>query len=406
MKQKLHSLDGLRGVAAFSVILSHIVLAFYPYLHTGTGDTSGTGLEETIFNSPISFFYKGNFAVAIFFVISGYVLSLSFFKSYNLAKLQNSATKRYIRLGIPVFASVMLSWLLISLDFYPARDVAVDGFLGKAMVHSASFVEALKEGVYGAMLFRDRSYNYVLWTIQIELIGSFLLFSFLALFGHFRFGWLIALLICAVLVGSSDVIGKAGIYLSLFILGAYINRVPVPPLSRFWYPIVFMFALYLGGYNWRSEAYAPVVDIAVWIQNNTFITFYWPIFFPCLGALLLVYLIVQDNICGRLLSGTLGRWLGKISFGLYLVHPLVLSSLGLYSFLVLKEDNGYLVASMGAGFITIITSCLVAEIFYRWIDLPTIRWSDQFGKWVQNYNNKSLNSYPEELMNTGSIKTA
>ena len=127
MGTKIYSLEGLRGLAAFSVIISHLFYAFYPYLHTGEGAVNVQGFEDVLFHSPASFFYKGNFAVAIFYVISGMVLSRSYFRDFSVERLRVSASKRYIRLGVPVFATVMLSYLLIRLDLYPAREGAIGG---------------------------------------------------------------------------------------------------------------------------------------------------------------------------------------------------------------------------------------------------------------------------------------
>ena len=57
MNDKIQRLDGLRGVAAFSVIISHFLYAFYTYAHTGIGDISSNRFEQTLFHSPASFFY-------------------------------------------------------------------------------------------------------------------------------------------------------------------------------------------------------------------------------------------------------------------------------------------------------------------------------------------------------------
>ncbi|WP_443147193.1 acyltransferase family protein [Paenibacillus sp. KACC 21273] len=79
--QKLKYLDGLRGLAALIVVISHFVVAFYPSLYNGSIDSVHTqkSLELWISKSPFNLFYNGNFAVCVFFVLSGYVLSYKFF---------------------------------------------------------------------------------------------------------------------------------------------------------------------------------------------------------------------------------------------------------------------------------------------------------------------------------------
>lgn len=388
MTQRSTSLDGLRGVAAFAVVISHIFYAYYTYLHIGVGATHSSTFEATLFHSPFSFFYRGNFSVAIFFVISGYVLSRSFFQNYSYKGLKNSALKRYFRLGIPVFASVMLSYLLIQMHLYPAREITINGWIGSLITQPASFIGALKEGVYSAIFFGERSYNYVLWTIQIELIGTFLLFTYLALFGANRYRLIIAVILCILMITGMR---ATGLYLSLFLIGALFNTSNKLNYQAILVPIGVLLALYLGGYQWRSSSYSSLADMAVWVQSNTWVVFHWPIFFPCAGACLLVYLVTQNKTLDQLLNLKIFQWLGKISYALYLIHPLVLSSVGLSTYLWLIKTNSYLFATMVSGITIIIISCSIAELFYRYVDKPATRWSARFSKWILN-NNHSTNN--------------
>lgn len=115
----LSALDGLRGVAAFAVLLSHCAFAFLPYLHTGNPAQLRYAWEESVFNSPFYLYYSGGFAVSLFFVLSGFVLARKFLLRGNIDDLRASAQKRYARLGIPVLGSVLLGYLLMSLQAIP-----------------------------------------------------------------------------------------------------------------------------------------------------------------------------------------------------------------------------------------------------------------------------------------------
>lgn len=120
MKDKLLYIEGIRGVACFMVVLSHLALVFYPGLHEK--DLITNGIQQYIFDSPLPFFYSGTAAVYIFFVLSGYVLTFGIMKNKDiLASISMMTIRRYFRLAPPVVASCILAYAamkLISSDIH------------------------------------------------------------------------------------------------------------------------------------------------------------------------------------------------------------------------------------------------------------------------------------------------
>ena len=69
MKQeKLHYLDGLRGIGALMVVLNHFMVSFYPAVFTGEPSqiNSNVFIEQLIAKTPLNVIFSGNFAVCIF----------------------------------------------------------------------------------------------------------------------------------------------------------------------------------------------------------------------------------------------------------------------------------------------------------------------------------------------------
>lgn len=70
------ALEGLRGLASITVLIWHIILGFYPELLGDYGGAvSGSGIRGHFWFGLV----YGSAAVALFFVLSGYVLTLKFF---------------------------------------------------------------------------------------------------------------------------------------------------------------------------------------------------------------------------------------------------------------------------------------------------------------------------------------
>lgn len=180
--------------------------------------------KETVFNRPFYSLCFAGFAVSLFFVLSGFVLARKFLLRGTVSDLRASAQKRHARLGIPVFGSIMLSYLLMSLHAIPQAPFEVPrGFVWEKYRSAAELWEAVKHGAFGALLFRELKYNFVLWTIQLELMGSMLLFGFLALFGKSRWSGIAAVVLISAMCLRWH---TPGTHLAIFIVGANLSRIP------------------------------------------------------------------------------------------------------------------------------------------------------------------------------------
>ena len=79
-------LDGLRGFGALAVYLNHFMDMFYPYWFKKDYD-SGAVFEGDntappwMRYTPMRIFYQGYFWVVVFFILSGFVLPMNYFKT-------------------------------------------------------------------------------------------------------------------------------------------------------------------------------------------------------------------------------------------------------------------------------------------------------------------------------------
>lgn len=363
---KVMSLEGLRGLAALAVVFSHLGMEFFPTAVVGGHREAHIPAEQWLYDSPLRGFYAGFFAVCIFFVLSGYVLSLKYLRTLDTRVISDALAKRYFRLAPAVIASTLL------------MAIAAGLLNGMALPQwSAHLLSAAREGVYGSFLFGDNVHNSVTWTMQVELLGSLILFVYLLAFGRFRFGWIAGVLLGAVLMARLPLMGA---FFAMFLCGAYLGRV-----ARFAaHPVVAVLMLaagfYLGGYDSPSASYQHVVAWANTLQFEHGIALNWPVVIPGIGAVLMVWALLGGSVISRPFGSSFCAWLGKISFSLYLTHTLVIMVVSKPLQQLVDPHIGYAGAAVFASLVVVALSMAVAAVFYRMFDRPSVQWANAIGR--------------------------
>ena len=111
---KLLAVEGVRGLACFMVLLSHLALTFFPYAKDIVGEQGANyPIQTFLFDSPLGFFYSGTAAVFIFFVLSGYILTVVALKPDLQPRLRilSMSIKRYPRLMLPALFSCLFAYV-------------------------------------------------------------------------------------------------------------------------------------------------------------------------------------------------------------------------------------------------------------------------------------------------------
>ncbi|OWK37530.1 acyltransferase family protein [Fimbriiglobus ruber] len=371
-------LDSVRGIAAVVVVVWHQIVAFLPALKGG----------PTVPPPWVTMFYNGDFAVDLFFVLSGFVLSLSFVRGGGVESLRSAAVRRYFRLAVPVGASVFLSYLLLRFGLYYNRQAAVAaGFspgywLDVWNNFPASRSGALTEAVYKAFFAFEvprtyNTYNNILWTMQIEFAGSLFVFAFHALFGGLRNRFWAYLVLAVVLICKGWVSGLEFLVGAAFcdLLG---GRAPRPGAGALSVAVgavclvAVLAGMVIGGAtpDWLTQKFGPPSSVTVERLAACHRT---------VGALLLLAGYTYSAWGRWLLTRRPLVFLGRISFPLYLVHILVELSLGCYVYLVCRQDGwSHLDAVLACAAVTIAVSIFLAWIG-SWTVEPASIW---LGRWV------------------------
>jgi peptidoglycan/LPS O-acetylase OafA/YrhL len=321
---RLQAFDSLRGLAAASVTFYHCLLVF-PWPHAilaGSGTPyaeSGDALALALTATPIGLLWAGREAVLLFFVLSGFVLALSFEKGPRPSYLAFAA-KRAVRLILPCAAVVAVLAVAVPwIDPVPRPDLS-DWF-------NASWNEELRPGFllgHALLMLGEYPLNNPMWTLHYELRIS-LLFPAIALLAAAGGMATLAAAVAAVFgcLVEMRFLGTGALttllFLPHFALGALLCH------RRRWV------AQWVGT---RGAA----LRAALWSLCYLLLTFRWLVDAPDLildlisgsGAALLLALVLGSAQLQTALSWAPLRRLGEVSYSLYLVHvPVLLAALHL-----------------------------------------------------------------------------
>jgi peptidoglycan/LPS O-acetylase OafA/YrhL len=377
-KYKLKHIEGIRGLAAIIVVFHHYTLAFYPALNFGDSNQThfGNGNLELLFaKTPLNLIYNGGFAVCIFFILSGYVLSNSYHKTQNPIILTNYSIKRYFRLFIPVSVTIILAYIFIKMGFMNNNELGKITKSGDWLEGSFNQVgglfDVIKNMFIDVFFFKDNKYNPVLWTMTYELLGSLLLFSFLLITHPLKHKTkLYVALIIILFITQNN-------FYAAFILGALLNKyILQKQLIAISIPKWGLAALFAIGIFFCSYPICNNVNTTMY----RFITLPFLInyeFYHVIGSFMVMFVILHSVKLKSLLSSNVFSFIGKISFSFYLLHFIILCSFSCYLFKIFYTLYNYNTSVLLAFLCSLPVMMLASILFYKWIDRAGIKFSEK-----------------------------
>lgn len=379
---KLLYLEGLRGVAALIVVIFHFLRCFFPASINGNPSTAHLPFETLIALSPFYLIYSGTFYVAIFFILSGFVLSYNFFSTHSVKNVISSASRRYTRLALPVLVTSSIYYLMLQTgafqaDYYQhlAQVTHSDNFHNRYNFEFG-FWDMLEHSIFSVFFeFNQAKYNNVLWTMPYEFYGSMIIFSFLLVFGKSKFrlvGYTALLLFLFVVIKKPEFIAFVfGMILSDLHVNGRLEKLK----THFSKYILLILGCYLAGFNDYLEPRFLQSSSHAWMLSslNFFKTLYVPgRLLIIIGASIILLSILSSKRLQSLFSNRFCVFLGKISFTLYLSHYVVLFSVSCLAFDWLRASFSYSSASLISFIISMPLFFIIAWFLYLWVDRASV----------------------------------
>jgi peptidoglycan/LPS O-acetylase OafA/YrhL len=337
-------LQSLRGLAACVVMVHHA-------LRTIDGANVSVWISEKILNAHA--------AVVIFFVLSGYVLTLSLNANKMTAETVGSF---WIRRAFRIYPALIVASLLGLAYFFLSSPFAVAGESGwmkenyQASGFSMAHVVFSLLGIDGFLLPQS-------WTVTVELIVSALLPIVVFVMARGRawaFATIIALAALSLVFGAG--VKQVPLYLVCFALGA------APAL----YPELRAVKLHGGVIVLASMVLLFFRQVAPWEYHAPL-----PGLVEALASVVLIVGI--SNQQPRFMRARPLTLIGDWSYSLYLIHlpvAFALAKLALLTPLRDIPDASALVVTLLTATVTVLASALA----YKFIELPPIRISKKIAK--------------------------
>jgi peptidoglycan/LPS O-acetylase OafA/YrhL len=374
-ERRVTSLDGLRGMAALMVILAHALVAANPQFAAASQSPNGPtvhfpNIQWWLIFTPFHLPWAGPEAVIVFFILSGFVLSLPVVRSGE-ARLLSYYPRRFLRLYLPAWGAVVVGVLLHAAHArHPgaASNWWLAGHAEGFSTHGTVNNVILVQGSGGSAI------NPVLWTLQWEVWYSALLPLYLLA------GWLtrrrpwLALLLglaAAIFISQASQDGPDH-YLPMFLLGtlmAFHYRALGTLAARVfrrrevrWAAPLVCIGLLTASW-WLAGGYAgPRAGTGKAVAT--------------VGAAMALALALYLPAFHRLLSSRPAHWFGVRAFSIYLVHEPIIVTIGFLA----KGAAPSLWLTLG---VAVPLGVIGGDLFYRAVEGPAHNLSRQVGRSIE-----------------------
>jgi peptidoglycan/LPS O-acetylase OafA/YrhL len=363
---KYHDIDMIRGYAALAVALYHFLLAYVPPGSAPAAmDNAGLVAEQPFLLAIVN----GHFMVAIFFVLSSFVLTKGFVSGTPRARALTAMAKRLPRLLPLTLIGSLLPFLLFAAGLLPTHAAAQ--LTGSEWLDRSGGIKywapwpnpSLPGAAADALrLFLSgvSQYNSALWTMKYELFGSLLALLGAMIVGERRRPVADAVLLTLIAAAALKIHALCAICVTTVYVTKYLLVRPVdmrPAVAA----ALIAAALVLGS-TFKSIPHSVVADDWMWTQVQRID---WIIHGIGATALLLG---MRGIARLRDADGWVGHQLGRLSFAIYVIHVPLQSAIGSHVVLAL----GHRPISVMAAFLLSMTAifmlaCAVARIDEWWV---------------------------------------
>lgn len=384
-KERIDWINGLKGLACLMVFFHHYVISYYPACYTGLDTDSRTvsGIDMQMGLGPLGVISNGNFAVAIFIMISSFLFARKVMNATIADKKLDLFTiclKRYFRLMLNVAFTGLVLYVLFHV--FIILNISYPSF-----IFELEFRNLIPEILIYQWITLSTKVYPVFWTMEIFLFGSFIAMFLAAWSNKKRWYMPIIYLIIAypmtrlfvyhITIVLGVVLADIACFDRLKGLKFFENKVVCNIVGI----VLLIIGIFLGGYPSGHVAlgtpYEALYNISSNFNGDDMVAIVHGIaaFFVLTG----LYIKKTNYI---LLSKPF-KFMGDNSFGIYVVHGMVIILLTSKIQPLIKQLTNNYHSSVWISFVfTVIVVMLFAVLYQKFVD-------GNINKLVNKFVNKS-----------------
>jgi peptidoglycan/LPS O-acetylase OafA/YrhL len=352
---RINGIDSLRGIAALVMALNH-----------------ANGPFNLQLNVP-------NFRLDVFFILSGIIIALIYENKIYSNKIQykDFLIKRISRL-LPLHYITLFLTLLLFITYYiagrkeliPAENNIFTFFLNLLLLQNIG-------------LTNEFTWNYVSWSISAQILVESLWFSFISMKKNSTYLYLFIVIISMFILVKSFGLSFGGPPKYSII---YLNAGMLRYLMDFFIGLL-IYRFFIRRFNFLSNLSAKflnIISLLILLYLFTLWT-YRPIYFE--GAdyvnamfiypVLICLCINSKTFLSNIINFYLFPLLGKISYSIFLIHPLIIV-------VMCKIQKHFDLNLLLLLFLYFVTLFIVAIFSYRYIELPGANIINNFFKKINS----------------------
>ncbi|MFC2176016.1 acyltransferase family protein [Bacteroidota bacterium] len=350
----IKGLDTLRAIAAVSVIIGHIELF-----------KQNNGISN-LMKMPFFKNTGGHIGVVLFFVLSGFlitVLLLKEKKKHNTISLKAFYVRRILRVWPLYYLIILLSYLLT--DFSPsATTMALCFSIFPNIAHAIGAGWAVSPQIWSIGV---EEQFYAFWPFVVKngkrlLSKLILVFLFFTLLPHVILFFMVRFypnpevmnLVNKISYGTTfQCLAVGGVIGVIFSTPEYIQKIKLKKWFA-WVLMILPFGLWYLGFStqhFMDEIYAILFGLTILLLTTT----------------------VQSSIS----EFSVAKFLGKISYGLYMYHWLIL--ILIFKFDFIPQENVILYNVMLYG-ISLSATIIVSTLSFYFIEMGFLNFKERFSR--------------------------